>query len=144
MPRLVDLVVTKDREITPTNLPELISKEFAAHGPKMNEELFRKHMQNTTLNLYPTSSTPSSSTAIISTADLQYQLYLNMKSKPQEQAADPELWEILKAKFLALGWHLEEIHVPWAHLEKKRTRLRLYTKNHEELFTQSMDTASHP
>ncbi|GKB61767.1 hypothetical protein Tco_0917953 [Tanacetum coccineum] len=35
--------------------------------------------------------------------------------------------------FLALGWHLEEIHVTWAHLEKKRTRLRLYTKNHEEL-----------
>ncbi|GKD97256.1 hypothetical protein Tco_1381153 [Tanacetum coccineum] len=26
--------------------------------------------------------------------------------------------------FLALGWHLEGIHVTWAHLEKKRTRLR--------------------
>ncbi|GJR00042.1 hypothetical protein Tco_0523026 [Tanacetum coccineum] len=46
--------------------------------------------------------------------------------------------------FLALGWHLEEIHVTWAHLEKKRTRLRLYTKNHEELFTQSLETASQP
>ncbi|GJR11218.1 hypothetical protein Tco_0793870 [Tanacetum coccineum] len=34
--------------------------------------------------------------------------------------------------FLALGWHLEEIHVTWAHLEKKRTRLRLYTKYLEE------------
>ncbi|GKC11461.1 hypothetical protein Tco_1008243 [Tanacetum coccineum] len=33
---------------------------------------------------------------------------------------------------LALGWHLEEIHVTWAHLEKKRTRLRLYTKSYEE------------
>ncbi|GJY81072.1 hypothetical protein Tco_0493823 [Tanacetum coccineum] len=31
-----------------------------------------------------------------------------------------------------LGWHLEEIHVTWAHLEKKRTRLRLYTKSFEE------------
>ncbi|GJT74648.1 hypothetical protein Tco_1041373 [Tanacetum coccineum] len=27
-------------------------------------------------------------------------------------------------RFLALGWLLEEIHVTWAHLEKKRTRLR--------------------
>ncbi|GJX40354.1 hypothetical protein Tco_0255344 [Tanacetum coccineum] len=36
-------------------------------------------------------------------------------------------------RFLALGWHIEEIHVTWAHLEKKRIRLRLYTKNHEEL-----------
>ncbi|GKG41510.1 hypothetical protein Tco_0473261, partial [Tanacetum coccineum] len=26
--------------------------------------------------------------------------------------------------FLALGWHLKEIHVTSDHLEKKRTRLR--------------------
>ncbi|GJU05231.1 hypothetical protein Tco_1121661 [Tanacetum coccineum] len=32
----------------------------------------------------------------------------------------------------ALGWHLEEIYVTWAHLEKKRTRLQLYTKVNEE------------
>ncbi|GJV72910.1 hypothetical protein Tco_1492905 [Tanacetum coccineum] len=32
----------------------------------------------------------------------------------------------------ALGWHLEEIHVTWVHLEKKQTRLRLYTKSFEE------------
>ncbi|GKA82666.1 putative ribonuclease H-like domain-containing protein [Tanacetum coccineum] len=30
--------------------------------------------------------------------------------------------------FLALGWHLENLHVTWAHLEKKRTRLQTYTK----------------
>nr|GEX80293.1 hypothetical protein [Tanacetum cinerariifolium] len=62
-------------------VPELISKEFATHEPKMIEELFCKHMQNTTHNLYPTTS---SSTAKKSTTDLQHQLYLNMKSKPQE------------------------------------------------------------
>ncbi|GJZ57746.1 hypothetical protein Tco_0613240 [Tanacetum coccineum] len=56
MPRLVKLVVDKDRE-------------------------------NTTLNLYPTTT---SSTDRKSYADLQQQLYLNMKSKPQDQAADPE------------------------------------------------------
>ncbi|GKA31600.1 hypothetical protein Tco_0717905 [Tanacetum coccineum] len=32
----------------------------------------------------------------------------------------------------ALGWHLEGIHVTWAQLEKKRTRLRLYTNYLEE------------
>ncbi|GJS19774.1 hypothetical protein Tco_0448406 [Tanacetum coccineum] len=52
-------------------------------------------MLNTTLNLYPTTS---SSMAEISTIDLQYQLYFNMKSKSQDQAADPELWEILRTK----------------------------------------------
>ncbi|GJS25344.1 hypothetical protein Tco_0453976 [Tanacetum coccineum] len=36
-------------------------------------------------------------------------------------------------RFLALGWHLEEIHVTWAYLEKKRIRLRTCTKNHQEV-----------
>ncbi|GKB56345.1 hypothetical protein Tco_0912531 [Tanacetum coccineum] len=44
--------------------------------------------------------------------------------------------------FLALGWHLEEIHMTWAHLEKKRTRLRVYTKYLEEPRIQSVETAS--
>nr|GEU55269.1 hypothetical protein [Tanacetum cinerariifolium] len=81
----------------PKTLPgRMLAKEFATHGPKMIEELFRKHMQNTTLNFYPTTSM---STAGKSSADLQHQLYLNMKSKPQDQAANPEIKEILKAKF---------------------------------------------
>ncbi|GKD08188.1 hypothetical protein Tco_1187873 [Tanacetum coccineum] len=68
MPRLVNLAVTKDFEVDPINAQEMISKEFATHGPRMIKELFRKHMQNTTLNLYPTTS---SSTAQKSSADLQ-------------------------------------------------------------------------
>ncbi|GKA48169.1 probable tRNA (guanine(26)-N(2))-dimethyltransferase 2, partial [Tanacetum coccineum] len=40
--------------------------------------------------------------------------------------------EVCSSKFLALACHLEEIHVTWAHLEKKRTRLQLYTKSDEE------------
>ncbi|GJW19174.1 homeodomain-like protein [Tanacetum coccineum] len=42
-----------------------------------------------------------------------------------------------KIRFLALGWHLEEIHVTWAHLEKKRTRLRTYTKFMEKYCLQN-------
>ncbi|GKD24660.1 hypothetical protein Tco_1230874 [Tanacetum coccineum] len=66
-------------------------------------------MQNTTFNLYPTTS---SSTAEISTSSLQHQLYLNMKSKPQDQAADPELWEFLKAKDHILKADIELLFVP--------------------------------
>nr|GEV00781.1 hypothetical protein [Tanacetum cinerariifolium] len=76
-----DLAVQKDQEIATTSVLKLISKEFATNRLKLIEELFRKHVQNITLNLYPT---PSSSAA-----DLQHRLYLNMKSKPQVQAADP-------------------------------------------------------
>nr|GFA24120.1 hypothetical protein [Tanacetum cinerariifolium] len=71
MPCLVHLAVKKDREVDPIHAQEMIAKEFATHGPKMTEELFRKHIQNT-LNLYPTTST---STAGKSSADLQHQLY---------------------------------------------------------------------
>ncbi|GKC98628.1 hypothetical protein Tco_1168903, partial [Tanacetum coccineum] len=42
-----------------------------------------------------------------------------------------------------LGWHLEEIHVTWAHLEKKRTRLRTCTKIHQEvLFSKRGDAVA--
>ncbi|GJR74750.1 hypothetical protein Tco_0087115 [Tanacetum coccineum] len=40
MPHLVNLVVNMDHEIDLLNVPELISKEFATHGPKMIKELF--------------------------------------------------------------------------------------------------------
>ncbi|GJR55893.1 hypothetical protein Tco_1406414 [Tanacetum coccineum] len=86
-----ELTVAKTNEIIKAEMPQ-----FAAQGPKLIEELFRKHMQNTTLNGYLTTS---SSTAKKSSADLQQQLYLSMKSKPQDQADDPEIWEILKTKF---------------------------------------------
>ncbi|GJT79443.1 hypothetical protein Tco_1053785 [Tanacetum coccineum] len=42
----------------------------------------------------------SSLTATTSSADLQQQLYLNMKAKPQDQAADKKIWENLKANTL--------------------------------------------
>nr|GEW17152.1 ribonuclease H [Tanacetum cinerariifolium] len=35
MPRLVDFAAQKDQDITSTSVPELISKEFTTHGPKM-------------------------------------------------------------------------------------------------------------
>ncbi|GJS89955.1 putative reverse transcriptase domain-containing protein [Tanacetum coccineum] len=60
--------VNKDHEVNPINEQEIIFKEFATHAPKMIEELFRKHVQHTTLNLYLTTS---SSTTGKSTVDLQ-------------------------------------------------------------------------
>ncbi|GJU97984.1 hypothetical protein Tco_1327255 [Tanacetum coccineum] len=49
----------------------------------------------------------------------------------------PSLW------FLALGWHLKEILVTWAHLEKKRTRLQTCTKIHQEvLFSEREDSVA--
>ncbi|GJX08139.1 hypothetical protein Tco_0196071 [Tanacetum coccineum] len=44
-----------DREVSPIDISGMVSKEFAAHAQKMTEELFRQHMQNTTLNLMDTS-----------------------------------------------------------------------------------------
>ncbi|GJV25283.1 hypothetical protein Tco_1377978 [Tanacetum coccineum] len=46
VPSLVNAMITKDREIAPTNVPELISQEFATHAPKIIRELFQSHMEN--------------------------------------------------------------------------------------------------
>ncbi|GJT73006.1 hypothetical protein Tco_1032292 [Tanacetum coccineum] len=73
MPRLVKLAVNKDREVSPIDI-----------------------YLNTTLNLYPKIK---SSTATTSSTDLQQQLYLIMKTKPQDQAADLEL-RMFESKFL--------------------------------------------
>ncbi|GJY30796.1 hypothetical protein Tco_0414291 [Tanacetum coccineum] len=35
-------------------------------------------------------------------------------------------------RYFSFGRHLEELHVTWAHLEKKRTRLRTYTNIDQE------------
>ncbi|GKE46940.1 hypothetical protein Tco_1478198 [Tanacetum coccineum] len=55
---------------------------------------------------------------------------------------EPKNYKEADEVFLALGWLSEEIHVTWAHLEKKRTRLRAYTKSLKELCIQSVETAS--
>ncbi|GJU69637.1 protein kinase-like domain, concanavalin A-like lectin/glucanase domain protein [Tanacetum coccineum] len=45
-------------------------------------------------------------------------------------------------RYFSFGRHLEDLHVTWAHLEKKRTRLRTNTKTLEDLCSQSLETAS--
>ncbi|GJT27634.1 hypothetical protein Tco_0907909 [Tanacetum coccineum] len=44
--------------------------------------------------------------------------------------------------YFSFGGHLDELHVNWAYLEKKRTRLRTNTKTLEDLCSQSLETAS--
>ncbi|GJY31227.1 retrovirus-related pol polyprotein from transposon TNT 1-94 [Tanacetum coccineum] len=44
--------------------------------------------------------------------------------------------------YFSFGRHLDELHVTWAHLEKKHTRLRTNTKTLEDLCSQSLETAS--
>ncbi|GKA62394.1 hypothetical protein Tco_0761913 [Tanacetum coccineum] len=103
-------------------VPELM---VAKTNEMIKEEMPRLHMQNTTLNLYPTTS---SSTAEISTADLQHQLYLKMKSKPQDQAVDPELWETLKTKFEKPI----EAHDPYSIVDKPDTGLIYLNSKNEK------------
>nr|GEX34846.1 transposon Ty3-G Gag-Pol polyprotein [Tanacetum cinerariifolium] len=45
-------------------------------------------------------------------------------------------------RYFSFGRHLDELHVTWSHLEKKRMRLRTNTKTLEDLCSQSLKTAS--
>ncbi|GKD96878.1 hypothetical protein Tco_1380775 [Tanacetum coccineum] len=69
IPRMVNDAVKKDREIFANVVPELVLKEFATHAPKIIEELFIHHMKN------------------------------KMKTDLKAQAADSEMWDVLKKKF---------------------------------------------
>ncbi|GKE02236.1 putative RNA-directed DNA polymerase, eukaryota, reverse transcriptase zinc-binding domain protein, partial [Tanacetum coccineum] len=42
--------------------------------------------------------------------------------------------------YFSFGRHLDELHVTWAHLEKKRMRLRTNAKTLEKLCSQSLET----
>ncbi|GKE77945.1 hypothetical protein Tco_1544065 [Tanacetum coccineum] len=48
---------------------------------------------------------------------------------------------VFDAVYSAFGRHLEEMHVTWAYLEKKQTRLRTYT-NISRISNQRLETAS--
>ncbi|GJY35624.1 hypothetical protein Tco_0421002 [Tanacetum coccineum] len=45
-------------------------------------------------------------------------------------------------RYFSFGRHLDELHVTWAHLEKKWMRLRTNTKTLKDLCSQSLETAS--
>ncbi|GJR24155.1 hypothetical protein Tco_0972682 [Tanacetum coccineum] len=47
-----------------------------------------------------------------------------------------------RSQYFSFGRHLDELHVTWAYLKKKRTRLRTNTKTLEDLCSQSLETAS--
>ncbi|GKA67181.1 putative reverse transcriptase domain-containing protein [Tanacetum coccineum] len=66
-----------------------------------------------------------------------YQAYGNLYAMTGRKA------HLLEDKQIpTFGRHLEEIHVTWAYLEKKRTRLRTNTKTLEDLCSQRLETAS--
>ncbi|GJU50276.1 hypothetical protein Tco_1219831 [Tanacetum coccineum] len=76
-----------------------------------------------------------------------YQAYGNLYAKTGRKAhllEDKQIPSVgvFDEVYLAFGRHLEEIHMTWAHLEKKRTRLRTNTKTLEDLCSQSLKTAS--
>ncbi|GJY17483.1 retrovirus-related pol polyprotein from transposon TNT 1-94 [Tanacetum coccineum] len=91
--RAVADTVIQERDAFQYEAHALISKEFVAHAPKIIKELFKTHVQNNVIQVYPTTSTSIDTT---SSADLRQQLYLKIKSSLQDHANDPALWDVLK------------------------------------------------
>ncbi|GKC80630.1 hypothetical protein Tco_1131404 [Tanacetum coccineum] len=68
--------------------------------------------------------------------------HLLVAIKMTNQNEDRVIERRLDDVYFAFGRHLDELHVTWAHLEKKRTRLQTNTKTLEDLCSQSLETAS--
>nr|GEX90526.1 hypothetical protein [Tanacetum cinerariifolium] len=78
---------------------------------------YRKHLCSKFVQDLPEDIIPALHIDEVRTRETAYRMG-SYRNKP---------WLATVCRFLALGWHLEEIYMTWAHLEKKRTRLRLYT-----------------
>ncbi|GKF29972.1 hypothetical protein Tco_0096314 [Tanacetum coccineum] len=74
---------------------------------------------------------PEDLSGIPTTRQVDFQIDLITGAAPVARApyrlASSKMKELSDQLYLALGRHLEEIHMTWAHLEKKWTRLRTYT-----------------
>ncbi|GJT87302.1 hypothetical protein Tco_1069019 [Tanacetum coccineum] len=66
----------------------------------------------------------------------------NLKSDKDNDNDKIDIEHPLGDMYLAFGRHLEEIHVTWAHLEKKQTRLRTNTKTLQDLKSHRLETVS--
>ncbi|GJV55344.1 hypothetical protein Tco_1456349 [Tanacetum coccineum] len=75
-----------NREFWKNNLKRVVADTVIQEGNTFQAE-------NNVIQVHPITSTSNSTTT---SADLQQQLYLKMKSNLQDQANDPELWDVLK------------------------------------------------
>ncbi|GJS44562.1 copia protein [Tanacetum coccineum] len=88
--------IIENRDAFRSAIPAFVSQEFKTHAPKIITELFKEYVQSNVIQVHLTiisCTTPDSS------ADLQYQLYLKMKSSLQDRANNITLWEALRRKF---------------------------------------------
>ncbi|GJT04215.1 hypothetical protein Tco_0838677 [Tanacetum coccineum] len=85
--------IIEDRDAFLSKVLDLVSQEFNAQAPKIIEELFKNYVQTNVIQVHPTTTTSNETT---SSADLQQQLYLKIRSNLQDQANDPALWDVLK------------------------------------------------
>ncbi|GKA09321.1 hypothetical protein Tco_0688652 [Tanacetum coccineum] len=70
--------------------------------------------------------------------DLQMGILTPSPSRPEELTTS--WWKINHNRDGELTAHLDGLHVTWAHLEKKRMRLRTNTKTLKDLCSQSLET----
>ncbi|GJX92595.1 hypothetical protein Tco_0347181 [Tanacetum coccineum] len=73
--------IIQERDTFQAEVHALIFKEFDAQAPHIIEELLENYVQNNVIQVLPTTTALTETT---SSADLQQQLYLKMKSNPQE------------------------------------------------------------
>ncbi|GJR73953.1 hypothetical protein Tco_0086318 [Tanacetum coccineum] len=118
------LAFVENQQMTP---PHFNTYQSSYNNPHLGLELFKKYTPPTVItNL--TSQSDSEANIIDNTKPVLIHSCLNLEDARRLM------------RFLALGWLLEKIHMTWAHMEKKQTRLRLYTKSLKKLCIQSVET----
>ncbi|GKE04272.1 hypothetical protein Tco_1396290 [Tanacetum coccineum] len=52
VPRMINDAIKKDREIATSNVPEMISREFVTHAPRIIEELFKSYAEHCSQSIH--------------------------------------------------------------------------------------------
>ncbi|GJZ80262.1 homeodomain-like protein [Tanacetum coccineum] len=112
----------------------IASKELVRNLPKLK---FDQHFCDACKIRKQAHSSHKAKNVVSTTTSLEH-LHMDLSGPSIVQSYEGNLYNLViiddYSRFLALSWHLEEIHVTWAHLEKKQTRLRLYTNDGVEDF----------
>ncbi|GJV78738.1 hypothetical protein Tco_1514608 [Tanacetum coccineum] len=104
------------------------------------KEVFEEDEDDESFNSFPTMKELIPVALSISTME-KWSSENPSKKKQALPTMKKKEWSCL-ARYFSFGRHLDELHVTWAHLEKKRARLRTNTKPLEDLRSQSLETAS--
>nr|GEV79758.1 hypothetical protein [Tanacetum cinerariifolium] len=106
-------------------------KQFESASKRTCEKRARVKKEPST-DIHLKIKTSAAKRHVVCPADISYQNNMKSPGSNGQNVTGDVAVSIKLMRYFSFGRHLEEIYMPWTHLEKKRTRLRTYTNISQE------------